>query len=108
MRFTPVTYHWTYGDGAGAHLATGGTTWVAQGISEFDPTPTSHVYREDGNYTIRLTIDVIAEYRFAGGPWIPIDGRIPLLANELHITAGGAKTVLVERDCVVDPSGPGC
>jgi hypothetical protein len=66
------------------------------------------VYGRDGNYTIRLVIDFGAEYRFAGSGWIPIAGVLPLRANDLHIVADGAKTVLVEHDCAANPAGPGC
>ena len=108
VRFTPVAYHWTYGDGRSATRTTKGGTWSALGLHEFDRTPTSHVYARDGRYTIRLTIDFAAEYQFAGSPFYPIEGVIPLRANDLHITVDGAKTVLVEDDCEVNPSGPGC
>lgn len=108
VRFTPVAYHWTYGDGTSADLATRGATWGALGVAEFDPTPTSHIYAAEGRYTIRLTIDFRAEYRFAGSPFFPIAGVLPLPANDLHITVDGAKTVLVEHDCGVNPTGPGC
>lgn len=108
VRFTPVSWHWDYGDGRTANLPTKGDTWAALGVSEFDPTPTSHVYAQEGTYTIRLVIDFRAEYRFAGSPFYPIDGVIPLPANDLHITVDGAKTVLVEHDCGVNPVGPGC
>lgn len=108
VRFTPVGWHWTYGDGESASLATGGRTWAAQGIHEFDPTPTSHIYRQPGTYYIDLTIDFSAEYTVAGIPWTPIAGTLPVPANRLVATAGDAKTVLVERECTVNPSGPGC
>ena len=108
VRFTPVTWHWDYGDGSTASLGTKGATWAALGLREFDATPTSHVYRAAGEYTIRLSIAYRAEYRLAGGGFVPIAGTITLPANELHITAGGAKTVLVDRDCTVAPRGPGC
>lgn len=108
VRFTATTYHWTYGDGTAATLGTPGGTWQALGIAEFDPTPTSHVYQALGEYTIRLSIDVKAEYRWAGGGWIPISGRLTVPANDLHITVGTADTVLVEHDCTADPTGPGC
>ncbi len=85
-----------------------GGTWAALGLREFDATPTSHIYVVEGEYTIRLTIDFRAEYRFAGSAFLPIDGTINLRANDLHITVDGAKTVLVEHDCTADPSGPGC
>jgi len=108
VRFTPVAWHWSYGDGATATLATKGGTWAALGLDEFDATPTSHVYKRAGSYTIRLSISFRAEYRIAGGPFVPIVGTITLPANELHITASGAKTVLVDRDCTIAPRGPGC
>lgn len=108
VRFTPVAYHWTYGDGTSATLATKGATWAALGVGEFDPTPTSHVYAVEGSYTIQLVIDFAAEYRFAGSPFFPIAGVLPLPANDLHITVDGAKTVLVEHDCAANPTGPGC
>jgi len=108
VRFTPIAWHWDYGDGTTATRGTRGATWAAQGLREFDATPTSHVYRQAGSYTIRLSITFRAEYRFAGSPFVPIAGTITLPANELHISAGGAKTVLVDRDCTVAPRGPGC
>lgn len=108
VRFTPVAFHWNYGDGHAATRSTKGATWEAHGIPEFGRTPTSHVYQKDGRYTIRLTIDFAAEYRFAGSPFYPIAGVLPVPANDLHVTVDGAKTVLVEHDCAANPSGPGC
>lgn len=108
VRFTPVAWQWNYGDGATATLPTKGGTWAALGLREFDATPTSHIYRQAGSYTIRLSIVYRAEYRIAGGPFTPIAGTITLPANELHIAASGAKTVLVDRDCTIAPRGPGC
>jgi hypothetical protein len=108
VRFTPVGWRWNYGDGTSATLSTKGSTWAAQGLREFDATPTSHIYRAAGTYTIRLSIVYRAEYRIAGGAFTPIAGTLALPANELYITAGGAKTVLVDRDCTVAPRGPGC
>ncbi|HEY5231892.1 MAG TPA: hypothetical protein VIJ11_13500 [Galbitalea sp.] len=108
VRFTPIAWHWTYGDGSGATRATPGTTWAAQGIPEFDPTPTSHVYTAEGTYFIDLSITFRAEYKYATGNWTPVFGTITLPANRLEATAGDAKTVLVNHDCTQNPSGPGC
>lgn len=108
VRFTPVAWHWSYGDGTGRSSATHGAPWASQGIREFDPTATSHVYRAPGTYVIDLTIDFTAEYRFGSGPWLDIAGVLSLPANRLTAVAGDAKTVLVERECTVDPTGPGC
>lgn len=108
VRFTPVAFHWDYGDGTSVTRSTKGGTWASLGIPEFDPTPTSHAYLSEGEYTIRLTIDFAPEYRFAGSPYYPIVGVIPVRANDLHVSVDGAKTVLVEHDCRANPTGPGC
>jgi len=108
VRFTPVAWHWNYGDGSAVVRTTKGATWASQGLHDFDRTPTSHVYDTEGEYVIRLTIDFRAEYRFASTGFIPIAGIINLPANDLHVTVTGAKTVLVEHDCVANPAGPGC
>lgn len=108
VRFTPVWWHWSYGDGTAAGHPFPGGTWAAQGIAEFDPTGTSHAYKSYGTYYIDLEVDLAAEYRFANGPWIDINGALTVQANRLVITVGNAKTVLVERECTRNPGGPGC
>ena len=108
VRFTPKAYRWNYGDGTAATLPTKGGSWAALGIPEFDPTPTSHVFRAPGTYTITLSVDVGAEYRFNGGGWNSIAGTLPVAANPLVARAGDARTVLVDKDCLARPSGPGC
>jgi hypothetical protein len=57
-----------------------------------------------------LTIGFAPEYRYADGTeWIPVSGVIWVPANRLVAeAAAGAKTVLVEDECTVNPSGPGC
>ena len=108
VRFTAVAFHWDYGDGTIAARSTPGATWDQLHVAEFDPTPTSHVYGAEGDYVIHLRIDYRAEYRFDGSGFVPISGTIALAANDLRITVGDAKTVLVNRDCAADPAGPGC
>lgn len=108
VRFTPVGWHWNYGDGSAVIRATKGATWAAQGLHDFDRTPTSHVYEVEGEYVIRLTIDFHAEYSFASSGFVPIPGTINLPANDLHVTVTGAKTVLVDHDCIANRAGPGC
>ncbi len=56
VRFTPIRWQWFYGDGSSALKSSRGATWASQGIAEFDPTPTSHVYDLPGTYYIDLTI----------------------------------------------------
>lgn len=110
VRFTPVRYRWTYGDGATRTTATPGATWQALGLREFDATATSHVYRSPGTYYIDLTIGFAPEYRYADATeWIPVSGLIWVPANRLvAVAAAGAKTVLVQDECTVNPHGPGC
>ncbi len=108
VRFTPFAWHWTYGDGTSATRGTPGKTWAAQGIPEFDPTPTSHVYTAEGTYYIDLSITFTADYKYATGSWTRVFGTITLPANRLKATAGNAKTVLVNHDCSQNPNGPGC
>lgn len=108
VRFTPIRWQWAYGDGATATKSTRGATWAALGLAEFDPTATSHVYTQPGTYYIDLAIGYRAEYSFNGLPWATITGTLWLPANRLVATVGTAKTVLVERDCSENPTGPGC
>ncbi len=108
VRFTPIGYHWTYGDGASANRATQRATWAALGVPEFDATPTSHLYQAAGTYNIDLVIEFSAEYRFSAGSWIAVAGTIPVPANWLVAAASEARTVLVERDCGRSRPGPGC
>ena len=108
VRFTPIRWSWAYGDGTSATRSTRGATWAAQDIAEFDPTSTSHVYGRAGTYSIDLTIGYRAEYTFNGSSWRTIPGTLWLPANRLVATVGGAKTVLVERECTTSPAGPGC
>ena len=77
-------------------------------MRDFDPTPTSHLYRAKGTYEIDLDIQFGAEYRYAGDGWTPVAGTIDVPANRLRAVAGDAKTVLVNHDCLVNPKGPGC
>ena len=108
VRFVPVVWHWVYGDGSGATRATPGATWAAQGLHDFDPTSTGHVFAKRGPVDIGLVVSFGAEYEYAGSGWIPIEGTIDVPANRLKATAGTAKTVLVGRDCNANPDGPGC
>ena len=108
VRFVPVAWHWVYGDGSQSTRATPGATWAAQGLHDFDPTATSHVFAKRGTVDIGLVVSFGAEYEYAGSGWIPIEGTIDVPANRLRATAGTAKTVLVGRDCNANPDGPGC
>ena len=107
VRFTPVHWNWDYGDGTTGARNTAGSPWATR-TAEFGPTPTSHVYRQRGTFVVALDVDFAAEYRYAGGSWVPIAGTLTIPANPLTLAVGDAKTVLVEHNCRQDPAGPGC
>lgn len=108
VRFTPVSFHWDYGDGSSATLGSAGASWTDLGVGEFGETPTSHVFQSSGNYTVTLTVEFAAEYQLADLPWTPIAGTIDIPAAPLTLTADTANTVLVGRECTANPRGPGC
>lgn len=109
VRFTPVNWTWDYGDGTTARTTTGGGTWAALGLGEFDPTPTGHIYTTRGTYRVHADVSFSAAYRFDAGAWIPIPGTLTVPATvELSFRAVAARTALVTSDCRMSPDGPGC
>ncbi|KQX07361.1 hypothetical protein ASC59_06190 [Leifsonia sp. Root1293] len=108
VRFTPVGYGWSSSDGAVATSGTGGASWAQLGVPEFTATPTSLTFTTTGRITVRASVEYAAEFSFAGQPWRPIAGTLTVSANDIIVTAAQAETVLVARDCVRNPSGPGC
>ena len=108
VRFTPVGYRWDYGDGGHDRSSTGGATWAALSLPEFSETATSHSYRETGSFTITLRVSFAAEYRFGGQTWRNVRGTLAVLTSPVTVVAGEARTVLVDRECTRNQSGPGC
>jgi hypothetical protein len=109
VRFTPVSFLWDYGDGTSRRTATPGTSWARSRIAEFDPTATSHRYSSDGDVSVRLTVSLRAEFRVAGGGWIPVDGTLDLPVPAVGMHVGTIETVLVDHPCAgTGRGGPGC
>jgi PKD repeat protein len=108
VRFTPRAWLWTYGDGSFRRTSYPGASWAALGVAEFEPTATSHVYSSPGTFTIDLAIEFSAEYRVGAQGWTPIAGTLNVPAARFTAAAGAARTVLVARDCLANPRGPGC
>ena len=108
VRFTPIGYHWDYGDGTATTVRNGGSSWAALGLAEFSATPTSHVFTSRGVMAVTLSVEYSAEYRFASQTWRSVQGTLALSADPLIAVAGDAKTVLVGQDCGRNPKGPGC
>ena len=107
-RITPVGWRWTYGDGDAKASTTAGESWASAGLEEFSATETSHIYRAPGTYFIDLSIEYAAEYQYAGGAWMEVQGTLNVPQERLIAQAGTAQTVLVERGCQADRDGPGC
>lgn len=108
VRFTPVGYHWSSSDGASASSSVGGASWAALGVPEFTPTPTSLTFTTIGRISVSASVDYAAEFSFGSQPWREIAGTLAVSANDIFVTAADAETVLVARNCVRNPSGPGC
>ncbi|WP_150308325.1 hypothetical protein [Planctomonas psychrotolerans] len=108
VRFTAALFHWDYGDGATASLPNPGARWDALGLPEFSPTDTSHVYDAPGNIRVTLSVEYVADYRFAGAEWQRVAGSLQVPGELLTVSASRASTVLVGRDCDESPPGPGC
>jgi hypothetical protein len=108
VRFTPVRWHWDYGDGSQLTSDSPGASWKTLGVDEFEPTGTSQVFDHAGTFEIQLTIFYAAEYQFDGNGWTPIAGVLPVPSNVIEARAVTAKTVLVAEDCTDNPTGPGC
>lgn len=108
VRFTPVEWRWDHGDGTSAVVEVPGAPWSTIGVPEFSATATSHVFRTAGVHRISLQVVVVADYRIAGGPWIPVAGSLTLPVAGFDVVVASADTVLVDRDCERAPVGPGC
>ncbi|MFU8947176.1 hypothetical protein ACLRGF_10650 [Mycetocola zhadangensis] len=108
VRFTPSGYNWSWGDGSSSRTTVPGATWAELGLPEFSTTPTSHVFAETGIYSVTVTVAFTVEYRAVGGSWISIAGTLSAPAVTIAALAGDAKTVLVDKECTRNPSGPGC
>ena len=108
VMFTPIGYHWNYGDGNTTTSSNGGASWAALGLAEFSTTPTSHVYTEKGSYSVVLTIDYHADYSFGDQGWRPVEGIVTVPSTPFTVVAARESTVLVAEDCLTNPHGPGC
>lgn len=107
VRFTPAAFVFSYGDGAALRAASGGTSWEASGAAQFTPTSTSHVYAERGSYVTGVTIEYAAAVDFGAG-WQRVDGVVTARSAGYPVEVVEARTALVDRTCLENPSGPGC
>jgi hypothetical protein len=108
VRFTPVGFRFSYGDGATRTASSGGASWSALGQAQFTPTGTSHAYGARGDYVAAVTVQYAAEVSFDGGGWRGIDGLVEMTTGGHAVRIVEARTALVDRTCAENPAGPGC
>lgn len=108
VRFTPIGYAWTYGDGSARTTTSAGATWQRSGAREFDPTPSSHVYAAPGDYSAQLTVLYSAAYSWDGSAFVPIDGTVSAPAGAIPVRIVVESTVLVGGQCTPGSTAPGC
>ena len=107
VRFTPVAYVFSYGDGQTQRTQTGGVAWAASGSPQFTPTATSHIYEKRGTYTSGVAVEYSAAVDFGAG-WRPVDGVVTARTGDYPVQVVEVRTALVEHTCAEDPHGPGC
>ncbi|WP_105036094.1 PKD domain-containing protein [Cryobacterium aureum] len=108
VMFTPISYHWNYGDGTEATSTDGGASWKDLSLAEFSTTPTSHTYTAKGTYSGTLTVDYRADYSFGDQGWRPVEGIVTVPSAPFTVVVAKESTVLVAEDCNANPHGPGC
>ena len=106
VRAIPVSYSWKYGDGSSRTLTYSGGPVAGHGFDE--PTSTSHVYKETGDFSVGLTTSFRGEYSTEGGPWTPIPGLANVPSEQITMSVWRTKKILVADNCNQDPAGPGC
>jgi hypothetical protein len=96
VRFSPQTYRWNYGDGSRATHSVAGGSW---GQAQFSSTPTGHVYRSPGRYSITVEVDYGVAYRFGDGAFVPLSGVVRMGGGPVGVTVLRVTPVLVDGGC---------
>ena len=108
VRFTPIAFAWSYGEGTSVTTTSPGATWAALGLPAFSATATSHVYRALGSYRVSVTVSYSAAYQYVGSGWVAISGRLNrLAATTIEVVSGGVP-LLVTQPCGRGSVGLGC
>ncbi|NKG19460.1 hypothetical protein [Paeniglutamicibacter terrestris] len=106
VRAIPVSYAWSYGDGATRSFSFPGQPMAQRGFDE--PTTTSHVYTETGDFAVGLTTRFRGEYSTEGGPWTPIPGVANVPSEQITMSVWRTKKILVAENCNEGARTPGC
>lgn len=96
VRFRPVSYHWSFGDGFSRSTSRGGDSWSNRNAPQFSPTDTSHRYLRPGRYRVDLVVDYRVEFRFAGDEFDDIDGYVSARAPSQTVEVLSVSPLLVK------------
>ena len=108
VRFTPIRYDWSFGDGETNATSAPGATWEQLGLAEFSTTPTSHRYRTSQSVAPTVTVTYSVAYRWFAQDWISVDGTLSRDASAPIVFVQNADTVLVASPCRAGRVAPGC
>lgn len=106
VRAIPVSYAWSYGDGATRSFSFPGQPMAQRGFDE--PTTTSHVYTDTGDFAVGLSTRFRGEYSTEGGPWTPIPGVANVPSEQITMSVWRTKKILVAENCNEGARTPGC
>lgn len=95
VEFIPRSYSWTYGDGGTAVGGTPGETWAHLGVGEFGVTPTAHVYRSAGQFSLSLAVGYAARYRYTDEGWRWVQGLVTARSAPVSLLLGSFDRALV-------------
>lgn len=107
VTFVPVEYRWDWGDGTTLTTEHGGSSWAEQGLADWSPTATSHVYSEKGQRTVSMSVAYRATVQ-AQGRTIPVSGLVIGQAATGSMLVVESDRALVASNCLEDPQAPGC
>jgi len=108
VRFTPIRYDWSFGDGETNVTSSPGATWEQLGVAEFSTTPTSHRYRTVQSAVPVVSVTYSVAYQWFGQDWISVDGTLSRDASAPIVFVQNADTVLVTSPCRASRIAPGC
>ncbi len=96
IKAIPVQWNWNYGDGTTRNLHSSGQP--APEHTLHDETPTSHVYKETGTYSVGVTTLYRGEFSVDGGPWQRIPGQAAIPSTPIQMDVWKTKKELIAND----------
>jgi hypothetical protein len=108
VRFTPLSFAWSYGDGQSRTTTSAGASWASLGQATFSPTPTSHVFTRAGTFDVRVSVLLRASYRVGSGSWVAVSGTLTRTTSISLLVAQGSIPLLVARGCLPRTVALGC